>query len=416
MENLINESELVTVSPMVRVDEIREKIKAGDVETVTRFTRGEFKELFNSASQLGRDVHVESVAYPTLDEQEVHQPNVTEEVVDEVEEDPTERSRRIYDLEVKAFEDEKRRLRDEYELSISQEKSQKEKLLKELEMERRRIDSLVSDEDSNGDEDDLFSMLGRTASDVKTSPTVDSVVADLPPEIKERLERVEMIERRLAEKEEWDTTVKSYESFWRTPEGSTMKPEGNHETAMKEFNLFYSELTEGLGNSRDAIRLMYDIKKHGAEGYKDKLNKVGLEVPKSFNSMYDSFEIAQFASGMIVDPTLGKLVPHGRGTYSNLEDAYYILNRDKVRQKDKLEAFQTVQNKLRQKDNSAIVNHPSSYRPVEQEKMKYSDSSYRQALFARARNAGFNGKDINSIRDENVREELAPLFSAMTTK
>lgn len=405
MENLIE-----STSYTAQYNAIRDGIKRGDAEITAKFTNGEYAEIFSKASMemKGVPVEQESIDENSFEENSVEavgetaEQNLAEDYKQEEQiVDPIEESRRLFDLEQKEAELRIKEVESRLTESLNQEKLEKERLRAELEEARKKIDEYSFDESM---------LFGDGEKPVETGRDAENVV-ELPQEVKEKLSKIDELARQIEEEKTWRETVDNYSSFWNTPEGKNLKPNGKPSDVLKSFNEFYSELVEGFGNEKDAFRLMHDIRKHGADKYQDKLG--GVALPSEYEKVYDSFELEQFANGYSVDPILGKLVPHNRGTYANLEDAYYILNKDKIRVDDKKKAFAEVQEKLRRRDDSAVAIEPSNYSPINKESEKYQSREYRSHLFERAKRAGFDGKNLNSIKDVSTRDELAPLWAAM---
>ena len=382
---------------------VQQEIHNGNVEMAHKWANGDYKELREQASSF-----VETpVEVPTEEFVDIADNDTTTELpVDNKEEDiPFDQEahdRAVYDAEVASYEAriaETERLAQERHEAAEEAKKREEKLLKELEETRRANDP---------DEDDFFGVNEPVEPVVET--THEAPVSD-DKGLQELKSELEQIKRQQAEKTEWEDTVKSYNSFWESDVGKQMTPKGNRETAMKDFNNFYAGLADGL-NDRDALRLMYDIRKNGINDfYTAKLNEVGMTVPDNFETMYDSLEVQAFANGQVIDPKLGKFVDSGRGKFNSLEDAYFIKNKDSIVASARKESFDEIQGKLRQKQNAAVQVNPNKYAPISTEMQKTMNPQYRQNLIAKAHSLGYDGGSLNSIRDPQVKKEMQELHA-----
>jgi len=391
-------------NPIQEYKEVQLKIQGGDTELAQKWAQGEFRELREKANAFEEtpvEIHEEELVTPEVEPEHVESTN--EEEVPEEEFDQEAHERKLYDEEMERFNSEVAAAKAEAEEQTAKAEEIRKKnleLLKELDETRKANDT---------DEDSFFDIEPETVKQVDTYAEVEKVSdTSNNQEIKAELEQ---LKRQLSEKESWNNTVRDYGDFWSSKSGKELAPDGAGEASMTSFNDFYADLTSG-SNSRDALRLMYDIRKNGInDHYKSKLDEIGVKVPSEFEKMYDSMEVAAFAAGKVIDPKRGELVPSGRGSDMSMEDAHYLLNRDAERIKAKKEAYDSMRNKLDQRNNAAIQVSPSNYAPVNTPKQDIRSASYREALIKSAVKEGYDGRDMNRIKDPSIRAQMQELHA-----
>jgi hypothetical protein len=387
---------------------VQQQIISGDSDMAQRWANGEFKDLKEQASSFVETpevIHDSELVTPEMPETPL-EPQGDTDVVTETNEDFDQEAhdRRVYDEEMARFQSQVDAAKAEalaQEAQAAEIKAQNDKLLKELEETRK----------ANDHEDDFFGGNNETA----TSPTVETATENTGSvdnqSIQEIKAELEQLKNQQQEKDSWDTTVKSYGDFWSSEIGGDFSPEGNKEKSMKDFNEFYADLAEGI-NDRDALRLMHDIRKNGMNDfYKGKLDDIGIKMPSEFDKMYDSLEVASFAAGKKIDPISGKFVDSGKGAFSSMEDAYFILNRQKIVADEKIKAATDIRNKLEQRNNAAIQVEPGKYAPISTEMQNVQNPAYRQGLIKMAVENGYDGTDMNKITDPAIKQQMQELHA-----
>lgn len=399
------------LNPIEQYADVQRRISEGDVETAQQWAKGEFRELreqANSYVEPEEGISEESFVIPTQEltaPQEELQTETPAENIDESAEDFDREAheRQLYDAEVANYQAEIDKARNtalEIEKEREAERLKNDKLLKELEDARKAFDA----------EEDFFAAEPEPSIQAAEAlPHVDTTVDN--SELQEMKAELAQFKRQQQEKTEWDDTVKNYSSFWESSIGKDFAPEGKRETVMKDFNEFYSDIADNL-SGKDAVRLLYDIRQNGMNDfYKEKIETTGARIPDEFNKMYDSMVIAQFAQGLQLDPKLGKFVDSGRGKGMSFEDAYFILNRDKViAQRDK-DAYIAVRNKLNEKNNAAIQVSPDQYSSIPTTSQRAMDPAYRKNLIAKAMTSGYKGGKLSDIKDPVIRQEMQEMHA-----
>jgi len=377
------------------IKEVRDLVEQGDTSITARLLAGEFNSLPQDIEEYIDETSVESDE-GTLEEEAIAEVPSEDKQPDF---DAVEHERRLYDEEMERARVERAEIleRESKAMQIAEaSRKETEKLYKELEETRRAFDvefdsdaeqSPVGLDQSNGDQE---------------------VVADgfnVAEELK-------ALKRQINEEKVWNETVEQYSEFWNTDIGKQMSPSTKPREALKSFDAFYGDLANGFKNERDALRLMHDIRKNGMnEHYKERLDFLGVRVPEDFDKMYDSFEIRTFADGNVIDPKRGQLVPSGRGVFTSLEDAYLILNKNKVRMSDRESGYNDLRNKLKEKENAAVTVEPSSYRSIPSSKTLRGDKSTMETMIRQAVSHGYNG-DINSIKDQSFKQEFIKMYGS----
>ncbi len=393
------------LNPIEEYRNVQEEINNGNVEMAQKFAQGEFRELREQAQSFVPtpiEVPDEDFVEPELPVEDIPSEQPVEgDKADDFDAEAHERA--VYDAEVKKYEEQIEAAKQEAlakEQAAEEVRKQNELLLKELEEARKA-----------NDEDDFFSV-NEPSTAVETAPeVVEANVGNANyQELKAELDQ---IKNQQQEKDSWNETVNSYSSFWNSEVGREFAPTGNKEESMGEFNSFYSDLMSN-SNDRDAMRLMHDIRKYGVtEQSKATLDAIGVAVPNDFEGVYDSYEIAMYAEGLKFDPRLGKLVDHGRGKFTHLEDAYYTKNRETIRAKDIQRGFDATRNKLQQHSNAAVQVSHEKISPASTDMQNYRNERYRNELISRAVSSGYKGVSLNDIQDPAIRKEMQDMHAAI---
>jgi len=371
------------------LDEVKAMVEAGDVAMSSRLLAGEFNSLpMHYEEPIAQEAEID--AYEAHEEQE-DTTAIAEVLSDENEPDfdTVAHERKLYDEEMSRIQERERLLaeREAKALSIAEaERKDKERVLKELEETRKAFD-LEYEEEQSG------TVVTNQPNDQQEVDTAGRNLA----------EELEALKRQINEEKFWANTVSSYTEFWSTDIGKELAPKGKPSDALVKFDNFYADLSTGFGNERDALRFMHDIRKNGvSDYYKQKLDTIGVEIPEDYEKLYDSFEVRSFSDGKVIDPKRGQLVPSGRGQFSSYEDAYFILHKNTIRQKDRMSAMQDIKAKMREKEDAAVTIEPTAYRQIPSNNSMRGDRATMESMIGQAVKLGFNG-DPESIRDPEFK-------------
>ena len=382
--------------------EAKALVEAGDVATTTRLLAGEFNDLpMNYEEPIAQVTEIDVTEAQEEQEDSVGIPNVVSDD-SEPDFDTIDHERKLYDEEMKRIEARERELseREAKALSIAEaERKEKERLLKELDETRKAFDLDYEDEIAGA-------TVANQSNDHQPVETGGTNLA----------EELEALKRQFNEEKIWANTVSSYTDFWGSSIGKELAPKGKPSEALQSFDNFYADLSQGFGNERDALRLMHDIRKNGLnEHYKQRLDAIGVEVPNDYEKLYDSVEVRAFSDGSVIDPKRGQLVPSGRGSFTSYEDAYFILHKDAIRQKERMSAMSEIKNKLREKDESAVVAEPSAYRSIPSANSMRGDKATMESMIGQAIKLGFNG-DFESIKDPQFKQEFMKMYGSLMSR
>ena len=379
--------------------EAKALVEAGDVAMTTRLLAGEFNNLpMHYEEPIAQEAEIDATEAQEEQESEVVIPDVLS-ADKEPDFDSVEHERKLYDEEMKRAQTRERELseREAKALQIAEsERKEKERILKELDETRKAFDL-------DYDESDQGVTVSNQSNDHQQVETGGINLA----------EELEALKRQFNEEKIWANTVSSYTDFWGSTIGKELAPKGKPSEALQSFDNFYADLSNGFGNERDALRLMHDIRKNGVNDfYKQKLNDIGVEVPNDYEKLYDSFEVRAFSDGSVIDAKRGQLVPSGRGSFTSYEDAYFILHKDAIRQKERMSAMSEIKNKLREKDESAVTAEPSAYRSIPSANSMRGDRATMDSMIGQAVKLGFNG-DFESIKDPQFKQEFMKMYGSL---
>lgn len=412
------------------LEDVRAAIQAGDKSVATDFAKGKFKHLPQSVSEEPREDQQAALrrqgeqehAYAEGVQEEAPVSHTREPVQEEGEEastegqgeqvqqqenslesDNIEAQRRLHDEQEKIRLENERRVK-ESEKRMQEIQEQAESREKELQTEIKKIKEELaisdSEEETRGKLEKI-DKLEANASDV-TNDLSDS-------DVQKQIEELKTWKEQMEREKSFRSAVDRYESFWNSDIGQELRPSTSPKQAIESLSNFYSDLSEKLGGSGKALRLMSDIAKYGRDIDKDKVKGAGLSVPPDFEKVFKSYEVELFAEGKKIDPVSGNPVPVNGNNFSNLEDAYMLMAKKDPALASKKKAIKDVQSQLSKRSNSAVTPNPSDYRPHET-KNKFQDRGYRRQVLMNAQKNGLDHTlNPKKILNQDVREEFVAM-------
>lgn len=366
---------------------------------------------------LGREMPVEPVVEtPTPDESEfvtIEPEQAPEAVVEQPQEAPAEESdefvngldeqRKIFDqLEAERIEKEKT-LKAELEAQKEAAAKEREALLKQVEEARMAATQAKDEEEKEFSYfDDPEADSGKPVAEA-TAP----VVNQSPESTDDLLAEFKELKSEMAAQKAMDDSARQYTSFWNSPEGEALKPKGmDASTAIRTLDSVYDNLTRKFSNETEAMRALYDLRNpETAEIYKDKL---GVEVPKEFDKLYDSWAVSLYKNGKKLDPVTGRVVETA-SRQETMEDAYYLMNKQKMMFDAKMEAFKEIQTKVDERNNSAQIPNPAQMQSFSTERA-ILDPGHTQGVLQALKKVGYKmGDSLNKIADPELRRQAAEI-------
>jgi hypothetical protein len=394
------------------LEEIGAMIAEGNVEQANAYINGETpseapEPMIETPETSESDLVTIEPEAPSMDATEPEEaatPENEEEFVN-----PLDEQRRIADeLERERIETEKA-LKNELEAEKTAAREREEALLKQV--EEARIAAEKKD-------DEEFSFFEDGDSGTEAVEAATPVVEEAPKttdDIKERMLKLEQElaenKARDAEKNAVDAAVRGYTKFWNSPEGEKLKPKGmDAEATIRQLDTVYDSLIGKLGNEVEAKRALHDLRNPDtAEIYKDKL---GIELPDEYDKMYDSWAVSEYAKGYKLDPVTGRMIQTGT-RLETMEDAYYLMNKQKMLYDARLETYNEINNKLTEHREAARTPEPALMQPVSSSS-NISDDGYRMGVLNQLKKIGYNiGKPLTDIKDPELRGKAAELFKNM---
>lgn len=384
-------------------EEVYSAIKGGDASVARMFAQGEYRQLpdrveeqeqFEEEDTGGNFAQVAVGVAPTIHEEE----GSFQE--DEEDEDPRylEKQRELFE----SFSEEKKSFQD----ALDEERAKREalegehrKMQKHLEELRRDKEMVSSSYDE--DDDDSFDLIGpNVASAVKTVSESEPTKEGFAKEVEELKRWKEQVEEERA----YESTVGKYKSFWDSELGKDLAPSGNPRDAIDGFVSFYDTVVKKMGSRGKANMLMQDVTVRGIN--KDKLEKLGVDVPKDFDKMFRSFEVELFAEGRAIDKFTGDIRRVHKNSFTSLDDAYAVMHKNKPAVLAKKQAIEDIQKKMSQRESSAVTVEADRYQPFPTSN-RFHSNDYIRNLLVRSKASGLKS-DMNplSIKDPSIRNEF----------
>ena len=391
--------------------EVLERVESGDPEAIKAFTSGQFEHLYTQENTVIPEPIQEPQPMPTEEVAET-----PEEPVEEVSEEPTidmdeiQKQRDVYDEQQRQQKMLEAQMAEQLEAFKKQSEQEKQELLKQQEKLAKELEEMRNNQIKNeSDEDIVFFDEEPKVSAVETA----EVPVEAPSAENEELKALLQWKAEQEAKEKEREVNNFYKDFWMSNQGGEFKPDGSLDKAIDDFKDFFSELIQIEGNENNARRFMLDLSNFGElESHKGKLEKAGISVPDNFNKVFDTYKLGLFSEGYEIDPVTGKKEKKSNSYYSSLEDAYVVMNKDKIAHDNKVEAIKEVQTKIAQKQNSAVQIEPERVASLSPN-AKFMDERYVQQVWANALKNGLRGMDVNTIRDQAARNEFAELMTFM---
>jgi hypothetical protein len=385
--------------------EIKEKIAQGDVEAAQAF-------ITNPGAYSDEPVYDDSI--PAEEDLETIQPQQeeVEEVEESAAEDAAEETTETPIPEEDPLTVERKRvdaLEKEYEAKeaeiLASAKFREEGLLKQVEEARNK---------KTEDETFFFGEEEQNTSEGVETPKQAEVADTTDADWEERFTRLE--ERQKA-KEIEDASIREFTSFWQTEKGKELKPEGmDADKTIKVLDGFYDTLMGHYKNDEKAVlRTLHDLRNpETSEAYAERLKKGDIEIPEQFDKIYDNWNVRMFSHGIKLDPVLGSIVPFREGKLNSLEDAHFLMNKDKLLFEAKMETFDQINSKMRQHREAATTIDPSQTASFA-DSGQLMDAGYRTALLTQMREAGVKpgSKDLSMITDPDLRRQAEQLMKFM---
>jgi hypothetical protein len=230
-------------------------------------------------------------------------------------------------------------------------------------------------------------------------------------------ERFTELEERLTAKEIEDNSSREFTNFWGTEEGKKLKPNGmDANKSIKTLDNFYETLMGYHKNNEKAVmRTLYDLRNpETSTVHTEKLNRGEIEVPEQFDKIFDNWNVRMFYDGVKLDPVTGGVTRFREGKLESLEDAHFLMNKDKLLFEARMETFDQIKTKMNQHQESATTIDPSQTASFA-DSGRMMDSGYRTALLQQMHSAGFKAgsKDISMIKDPDLRMQAAEIINFM---
>jgi hypothetical protein len=226
--------------------------------------------------------------------------------------------------------------------------------------------------------------------------------------------RFTQLEDRQRSKELEDASIRAFDTFWGTEKGKELRPKGiDADRAIKELDNFYSTLMGHHKNNEKAVmRTLYDLRNPDTAAVHSELLQQGeIEVPEQFDKLYDNWAVRMYSDGVKLDPVLGGVTRFREGKLESFEDAYFLMNKDKLLFEAGMKVFDKIKAKRREHTEAATVIDPSQTASFA-DSGKLMDANYRTALLTQMREAGVKpgSKDLSMIKDPDLRNQAEQLM------
>ena len=393
--------------------EIQERIKSGDVEAAQAFINN--PESFEIPTSEAPEPMVETPEVSEVDMVTIEPQDVPTEPTEDVEQEefinPLDEQRQIVDeLEREKLEKEKA-LRAEIEAQKEEARQREEALHKQLEEARIAAEKAKAAEEV--EEFNFFEEADSGEPVAEATAPVSEVPNETDNELLTRLQKLEQEqkEQKLRDEERLykDQANRDYTSFWNSPEGEKLRPKGmDAETAIQKLDDVYYKLLDKFGSDVDAKRVLYDLR--NPETAKIYEERAGIDLPDEYEKLYDTWAVRLYMNGEKLDPVTGQ-IRKTNTRLESMEDAYFLMNKQKMLFDAKMESFKQIQNKVAEHQEAARIPDPSSMQSFDSSN-RIMDSSYRNNLLTNLKKMGYKmGAPLSTIRDVEIRKQAEELFN-----